>query len=461
MEAVTPVGRIETDQQGRVLAPLSLISAQEVVLHPDHLHNIVDSYQSGSNEEAAAAAPLQLARVPGRDQLLVVDGYYRLAALWHQKADHAVATVADLSMEEVLDKRMFSASSHRFAEVARLLDISQEAWQQTPWASKLTHYQALGLAKNVSKGTRLPISGQEAADIKAWVNQKSGLWGVKPASLLKMNVVANTAAPELLQMTRINRHGRSEYCFSLVHLEVITKGFPGRYLAQHLLADAAQEYRLGTAQLTSLVKQHAEDQTIPLKHLIDTILRQRQEATATQIGQSALEVVEELEVSEEPEEFEEQVVVEAPQPDEEAAPSKELISGNTVYRVGDWEQRREKLMRIINRGKLNRRTEALARDYKYSLNRLDVEADGRSLFNGTISISKGVDMEVVNALLADYLYKPTTLANFCQKYQLISDPERVHESLKHLKVNDLVFYNPALGTLVGLKPLIIKDKRRR
>jgi hypothetical protein len=455
-QAVIPVGCIELGENGQVMVPLDIIEAPGGSLAPEHLVDIEETLRA-DKEAATNLYPLRLALVEDHDQLQVVDGTYRLMALQKLGANTVRASVSTMSMEEVIDRRMYNTAVHNYPSIARLFELGQTAWQQTAWANKINLNQALVLRSTRSSGDRLPIDASQVEEIKQWISQKTEIWGVSPEALARIGRLAQKTSPELLRQARQNKHSTAQYCFSLTHLEAITKAFPNQFGRQERLAIAAQQHQLTSRQISILIRRLEENPETSVGEQADLICRQEHQQKIVfprrpdRVGRLAVEEAH------------------LPLPETEL-PSWPSDHGFTEFTQEAWRNHCQTLLPVSNQDQLNQLSTEYAKKLGIRLNSLDINADGRAFFNKTIRITPGIETEVVSDLLAGYLLPPPSLDEFYTQFQIgltvrpgyeASHKIGIHKVLMNLALNGIDFYNPETQQGAGLQLLIINDKRRR
>lgn len=195
----------------------------------------------------------------------VIDGFHRVEALKLVGADIALCDLIDCSAEEFRDARITSAVMHKGVSFTRIVMWGREAFNTTPWASRIGGAEAFHLDRSIQhpqgyrRALRLGLSQDELQELLGWVKQKSSVWGLKPEQIANILDLANITAPSLIPLVG-PRHQAREEVLTRPMLRSIVSQIPD-HEAQEALAHKAIAEKLNEAEVRRLVVAYANTQS--------------------------------------------------------------------------------------------------------------------------------------------------------------------------------------------------------
>lgn len=250
---------VNTYEEGAIVdVPLELIDREEVPVDEEHVAELAASMEEEAQRHGGTGqlAALNLAQVPGREKLAIIDGFHRDGGLYSLGRSTGKATIRlNTSEEELADLRVLAANMHKSVSFARQVAWVEQVWIATPWASEdLTAAKAFALASGKLASSRYDLTPEQIAAITEWVTNKSQKWGVAISTMHNNLLVAQAAAPQLVAEARGRVSGRNLEALTPQHLGVIARGLPYDYPFQLLAAGVAKQHALTVPQTRTLVK---------------------------------------------------------------------------------------------------------------------------------------------------------------------------------------------------------------
>jgi RNA polymerase sigma factor (sigma-70 family) len=192
--------------------------------------------------------PVLLVRIPDCPQLIMIDGASRLAALGVLGRQEVIATVKSVkTWDEVTDLRIINATTHPSVRFARLTQLIEQAWKNSPWGGAIEASQAFSLSlPSLAQSEALGFDPDEIKAIRKWTATKTIKWHIPGKEICDLTKTAEAIDPELLAQVREygghKRHLIEEITPS--HIQVMMDALPGKYELQTLLISVAKEYAL-------------------------------------------------------------------------------------------------------------------------------------------------------------------------------------------------------------------------
>src|SRR3989344_2940074 len=119
--------------------PLNLIDLIEVPVDEDHVATLADSMlderkvRGGTGQNHA----ISVAQIIGEPQFPIMDGFHRATGRNDHGLPDVYATIRlNSTWEEVYDRRILAASTHRAVRFARVIEWVEEVWRISPWAEQ-------------------------------------------------------------------------------------------------------------------------------------------------------------------------------------------------------------------------------------------------------------------------------------------------------------------------------------
>lgn len=228
--------------------PTQLIYREDVPVDESHVSELVDQIteEAQINATSGQLSPVLVGELPGFPQFPIIDGFHRVAALTELKREEIYSTVRTCqTWEEVWDRRIGAATSHRAVRFARLVEWVDQAWRFSPWVDRLKVTQAFQLrfAQGMT-GRRLGLTTTEVDEIREWVDKKGKQWGISPAYIHKQLTTAQVADPILIKEARERKSGHTLEAITPHHLSAIALTLPHRFELQRLVAAVAKREAL-------------------------------------------------------------------------------------------------------------------------------------------------------------------------------------------------------------------------
>lgn len=228
--------------------PTQLVYREDVPVDKSHVLDLVEriTEEARLNATSGQLSPVLVGELPGFPQFPIIDGFHRVAALTELQRAEIYATVRTCqTWEEVWDRRIGAATSHRAVRFARLIEWVDQAWRFSPWADRLKVTQAFQLrfAQGMT-GSRLGLTVVEAIEIREWVDKKGRQWGISPAYIHQQLTTAQVADPALVKEARERKSGHILDAITPHHLSAIARTLPLRFELQRLVAEVAKREAL-------------------------------------------------------------------------------------------------------------------------------------------------------------------------------------------------------------------------
>lgn len=416
-------------------------------------------------------APIELARISGNSNLVVVNGLYRVSILRHLQGDTSTpvrATVQNMTPEEVIDTRVQSVMWHMPAELGRATQGMQAAWSRTPWADELSLRAAMGLSTSSSL--------ERTVAIQRWLASKWNVWGIKPALARRSLEAIEGMAPDLVDSAKV-ASARANVPFLVVsHLQAIRDNTePYDYTRQRAAARALLDHPLPIGMLSEFF-QRADDfgdfarAASQLQEIATNRARSGQQRSAasrrgnghrSRGGQTGAARTDGTN----------------PASDLSASGTEESpyyfrTFGHVIFDTDQYSpsRRAEDVLRIYNLDEVNELSREWAQQMGREPNELEIGTDGRVVINGDEEVLSGsLHMEMLNVLLASYMCTPTpSIRDLHVTYGFASRQPNsmlsmrmlpLHKALTRWRFQGLVGYNPQTAHGAALLPILIRDRR--
>lgn len=245
------------------MVPVELINREDVPVDVDHVNELAESIKKEAliaGEGTGQLSPILIAEVPDQDKFMIIDGFHRDAALQTAGRQTIFSTIRrGTTLEEVLDLRILTATTHTSVSFARVTEWINDAWSRSEWVDKITVVQAFALTKTDSSGRNLGLTADDVRGINEWVNDKCEKWRMSPATVHINLTTAELADPELVKEARRRVGGHELTDITPQHLGVIAKAFPRQYAMQRLASSIAKANNMNipTARAMTVILQQA------------------------------------------------------------------------------------------------------------------------------------------------------------------------------------------------------------
>lgn len=441
--------------------PMAAIANEDVVLLETRTTEFVRELRKefgNATEELAPIRPLELASLEAGTELRVIDGFYRLEALRKLGYSKVSATVEQLTLEQLIDRRLARANEHRHAEVGRVVKLAEQAWGLTEWSGKLSLLNATLLQVGSKTGKSLKLDGTTTKNVRKWLDQKVELWGARPAALCKNLKLAEDLPTDFLDQVASNptKRGKSDN-LSPSHLQAISKVFGNDQPdQQRTVFEAARAYRLSVGETSLLANILAEGGVTPREAVL--MIRASEEAFTSPdsaktefLGKTAVRHVSTMAA--------------------EKSLDRSPIIGVTKFSREDSSpaRKREQFIRITNLEDVNRYTKDLVAKHGIKPNSLEIN-NSYSEINGSIKFNGPFLTEVLNDLLIGYgAMPPPKLEQFGTQLDYVyeassSELERAMLKLEveliRLRGNGIVVFDDVGDRRVFVAPMLIRDNRK-
>lgn len=441
--------------------PMAAIAGEDVVLLETRIAEFVRGLRDefgNTTEGPAPIRPLELARIETGAELQAIDGFYRLEALRKLGYTQVLATVEQLSPEQLIDRRLARVHEHRHVEVGRVVRLAEQAWRLSEWSGRLSLLNATLLQVGSKTGKALKLDGTTTKEVREWLDQKVELWGVRPAALCKNLMLAEDLPADFIDHVASNptKRGKSDN-LSPSHLRAISKVFGSNQPdQQRTVFEAARAYRLSVDETSLLASILAEDgltarQAVQMIRANEEAFTSLDSATAEPVGKMVLR----------------SASGKAAEKNLEGSP----IIGVTKFLSVDFSpvRKREQFIRITNLEDVNQYTKELVAKYGIKPNSLEIN-NSYSEINGSIKFYGPFLTEVLNNLLISYgAMPPPKLEQFGTHldYAYEADPHEFERAMLKLKVelirlrgNGILVFDDVGDQRVFVAPMLIRDNRK-
>jgi|GEM_PF-3155579 len=252
---------------------LSRIRSEIAAVDEEHVQELSilfdDEINKSKSNKTGQLLPVLLGDVPGEPQLLIADGFHRTESLRRRGAVAVYASIRpNLPLGDLIDLRILATSSQQSVQFARIATWIDDAWKVSPWANgkmspvEAFKMQSLGPHELENTAARFGISLKMAKDMVAWADLKCSQWKVKPKTIQKNLIAAQSADPELVQQVRDSRQGNAKAKAVATGVPVLSSGqlhaiasvVPAEYPLQRVIAGSATLQRLTIAQTRMLAR---------------------------------------------------------------------------------------------------------------------------------------------------------------------------------------------------------------
>lgn len=183
-----------------------------------------------------------------------MDGFHRATGRSTRGLPDAYATIRlNSTWEEVYDRRILAASTHRAIRFARVVEWIEDAWRISPWADQFAVDQAFNLFLPGSSGKRLGLNPDQADEVRRYLKSKSSFWKLSPATIRQNLAVAKRVDPILVRSAREGRTGESMEAVTPEHLKVLANLLPDRHEHQRLAANIIVDEQVPVREAQALV----------------------------------------------------------------------------------------------------------------------------------------------------------------------------------------------------------------
>ena len=244
--------------------PSHHIYGEDVAVDLDHVMELAEDIKEGidKGEKSGQKIPVWLAEISDFDQLAIIDGFHRSAAIGKIKGHFAYAAISlGMTWEKVIDERIIAANMHKSVRFSRVIEWVEDAWSRSPWHEIMDASQAFALAVQPKQSSRT-LSKDQLQELQGWVNSKCKDWKLKPISIYDFLSVAKIADPELVNEARASETGHRLEALTPSHLKAIAKALPNRFDIQRLTASLVIANNLTVPLARSLALKLAEAQTV-------------------------------------------------------------------------------------------------------------------------------------------------------------------------------------------------------
>ncbi len=222
------------------MVPMGMIDQSEVAVDEGHVVELAESMKEEKGKGVAGGQlnAVLLAHVLQQDDLSILDGFHRTAALERTQHDKIFATIRiNTSLEEVGDLRILTANSHSSVSFSRIHAWVSDAWSKTPWSNRIDAAQAFSIANNKKQsGRNLGLSQEETDAVRAWTLQKCEQWHVSAFKIYDVMRISEAADPDLVQQARSRASGHELLALTPIHLREIALTYPGHHDIQNALS---------------------------------------------------------------------------------------------------------------------------------------------------------------------------------------------------------------------------------
>lgn len=241
--------------------PMSQIAEHDFPINPAHSSSLATQFRQEAEITGGSGQtiPIYLATVIGEKGLHILDGFHRHDGMLQNGEDsiHAVLR-ANITHEQLIDERI-AATRRQEVEVARTVDLAQQAWDLTPWKDKLDVKSAFHMVANKGKGKIHKLTIDEHALISAWMADKSVRWNLSPKQVLDHLKATETLDPFVVSYIR-SQGDNGELGFTAKTAEKIVEMFTDIFSGETiydfdlvaLIAQTANRFNLSLDQTLAL-----------------------------------------------------------------------------------------------------------------------------------------------------------------------------------------------------------------
>ena len=140
----------------------------------------------------------------------IADAMHRISGLKEELGHNSdfiveAAVMYGCSDAELIEHRILAANSVESVRFARLGRWFNMAWQQTPWADRLSAKTAFGITHGDSSGKKSDLTSEDVIRIKNWVLTNASVWRTGVENAYKILKIHEAADPGNVYELRLPR----------------------------------------------------------------------------------------------------------------------------------------------------------------------------------------------------------------------------------------------------------------
>lgn len=228
--------------------------------HVVELEGLFYEQSGGQPGKTGQLQPILLFEIPGQPQFFIADGFHRDQILRRMGAASALSVIKpNCTIAELYDWRIKATDQHDSVKFARAAGWIEKAWEETPWASKLSAIQAFTMhsqpaQKRESMASRLGLDSATLDAALRWTAEKTLEWKI-PALRIQADLVdMKRVDPELMHEARAGRGMGARGFLTPQQVKVIGRELPGEYILQKMVAVTVKAQRLSIPDTEELAR---------------------------------------------------------------------------------------------------------------------------------------------------------------------------------------------------------------
>ncbi len=234
--------------------PTELIDHEEVPVKEEwarslanEMHDIAESH-GGSGQ----LSPVVMGLIEGEDQLKIMDGFHRDAALKINGEKRVYSAVQLTDWDGLYDVRIFTAKDHAHVRFSRVVQWIREVWDFSDLADKMSIEQAVLLYRFETDGSKLGIDPEDVSAAKAWVARKEEQWDMAAMTIHSHLKIAETVDPKLIHSTREKKKSVKLEAPTQAIIKVFSEHLPNDFELQNLVMEQAKGHNLTGPEVKTL-----------------------------------------------------------------------------------------------------------------------------------------------------------------------------------------------------------------
>lgn len=234
--------------------PVDLIDREEVPVKKEWAESLAKEMREIAQEKGGTGqlSPVILGLIEGEDNLKIIDGFHRDAALKMNGEERVYSAVQLTDWDGLYDVRIFTAKDHAHVRFSRVVQWIREVWGHSGLSDKMTLEQAILLYRFDTPGSNLGLDGADVNTAKTWVARKEQQWDMAAMTIHAHLKVAETVDPKLVHSTREKKNGDILEAPTQAILKIFANLIPDNFELQNLVMDSAMANNLKGPQVKAL-----------------------------------------------------------------------------------------------------------------------------------------------------------------------------------------------------------------
>jgi hypothetical protein len=234
--------------------PAELIDHEEVPVKDEWARSLANEMREIAETKGGTGqlSPVILGLIEGENNLKIMDGFHRDAALKMNGEERIYSAVQLTDWDGLYDVRIFTAKDHAHVRFSRVVQWIREVWTYSGLDDKMTIEQAILLYRFGTSGSRLGLSVGDVETAKTWVARKEQQWDMAAMTIHGHLKVAETVDPKLVHSAREKKNSDALEAPTQAILRVFADQIPNNFELQNLVLAQAKIHNLTGAEVKTL-----------------------------------------------------------------------------------------------------------------------------------------------------------------------------------------------------------------